>query len=84
MHYNETNSQVFANGEKITDFTAKDLEINDDPICLGNISKYFSESDTNKTGLFGSVYYFSVDYRPVTVNNIIKIHEYLMNKCNIK
>ena len=48
IHYNKQNSYIFANGDKITDFTAKDSEINNDPICLGNISKDFSESDTKK------------------------------------
>ena len=37
LHYNKQNSYIFANGNKITDFTAKDSEINSDPICLGNI-----------------------------------------------
>ena len=39
IHYNsgKNKSHIFANGEKITDFTAKDSEINSGPICLGNI-----------------------------------------------
>ena len=53
LHYNGKNSHIFANGEKITDFTAKDLERNTDPICLGNISKNFSESDTKRQGYMG-------------------------------
>ena len=48
LHYNGKNSRIFENGEKITDFTAKDSEINTDFICVGNISKNFSESDTKK------------------------------------
>ena len=79
LHYNKQNIHIFANGNKIIDFTAKDSEINNDPICLGNTSKDFSESDTKKTGLYGSVYYFSVDYRPTFVDDIIKIHKYLIN-----
>ena len=47
------NSHLFPNGEKITDFAAKDSEINTDPICLGNISKNFSESDTKRQGYVG-------------------------------
>ena len=49
LHYGK-NSHILANGEKITDFTVKDSEINTDPICLENISKNFSESDTKKQG----------------------------------
>ena len=48
LHYNKENSYIFPNGHKITTFKAKDSEINNDPICLGNISKEFSESDTKK------------------------------------
>ena len=33
LHYNKQNSGIFANGDKITDFTVKDSEINNDPIC---------------------------------------------------
>ena len=48
LHYNKQNSYIFANGNKITDFTAKDSEINSESICLGNISQDFSESNTKK------------------------------------
>ena len=48
LHYNGKNSHIFSNGYKIGDFTAKDSEMNNNPICLGNISKDFSESDTRK------------------------------------
>ena len=80
LHCNKQNSYIFANGNKITDFAAKDSEINNDPICLGNISQHFSESYTEKTDLYGSVYYFSIDYTPTPVDDISKIHKYLMNK----
>ena len=74
LHYNKENSFIFSNGHKITDFKAKDSEINNDPICLGNISKEFSESDTKKAGLHRIVYYFSVDHEPTSVYDIVKIH----------
>ena len=81
LHYN---GHIFANGEKITDFLDADSEINDDPICIGNISKHSSESDTKKTGLYGSVYHFSVDYRQNSVSDIVKIHKYLLSKYKIR
>ena len=52
LHYNKQNSHIFANGNKITDLTAKDSEINNNPICLGNISKDFSESDTKNRAVW--------------------------------
>ena len=36
-----------------------------------------------KTGLNGHVYDFSVDDGAITVNNILGIHKYLMEKNNI-
>ena len=50
LHHNKQNSYIFGSGDKITDFAAKDSEINNDPVCLGNISKDFSESDSKKQG----------------------------------
>ena len=37
LDYNKQNSPISANGEKITDFIAKDSEINNDLIYLGDI-----------------------------------------------
>ena len=52
LHYNKQNSYIFANGNKITDFTAKDSEINSESICLGNISQDFSESNTKNRSVW--------------------------------
>ena len=61
IHYNKKHSYVFTNRDKIIEFAAKDSDINNlmitIPICLGNISKHFSEDDTRKIGLHGSVYF---------------------------
>ena len=37
-----------------------------------------------KTGLYGHVYDFSVDYESTDVDDILDIHKYLMNKHDIK
>ena len=39
LHYNGGNSYLFVNGTEITKFKAKDSEIVESPLCLGNISK---------------------------------------------
>ena len=80
MHYNKKNSYIFSNGHKVTDFKAKYSKINNNPICLGNISKEFLERDTKKTGLHGIVYYFSAYHEPTSVYDIVKIHKYLENQ----
>ena len=62
LHYNGVNSYLFVNGTEIIKFTAKDSEIVATPICLGNISEEFSTVSLKKTGLYGYVHDFSVDY----------------------
>ena len=44
-------------------------------MCLGNISKYFTIDNINKTGLTGNVQVFSVD-----TNDVLDIDRYLMKK----
>ena len=83
LHYNGDNSYLFVNGTEITKFKAKDLEIVPNPICLRNISEDFSVSNMKKTGLYGSAFDFSVDYRVTAVDNILDIHKYLMKKNGI-
>ena len=48
VHYNGANSYIFVNGTEIIKFKTKDTEINPYNICLGNISKDFSESNIKK------------------------------------
>ena len=38
LHYNGSNSFLFVNSTKISQFKAKDSEIKKNPLCLGNIS----------------------------------------------
>ena len=33
-----------------------------------------------KTGLYGSVYYFSTDQKAIAVNDILDVHNYLYRK----
>ena len=78
LHYNGANNYLFVNGTEIIKFKANDSEIVATPLCLGNITKEFSDDNTKKTGLNGYVYDFSVDYDTVAVSNILDIHKYLM------
>ena len=54
LHYNKNNSFLFVNATKLYQFEAKDSEIKDYTLCLGNISKYFRIIN-KKTGLKGTV-----------------------------
>ena len=66
------------------EFKAKDSSIVANPLILGNISKDWGATNMKKTGLFGYVYDFSVDYGVVNFLDIVSIHKYLMMKNNIK
>ena len=65
-------------------FKAKDSQIVANPLCLGIISKDFSESHMKKTGLYESFYEFSIDHKVVAVDDILNIQKYLTKKHNIE
>ena len=75
LHYNVVNSYIFVNGAKIYKSKSKDSDINTSPFNLDNISKHFSVDNTKKTGLFGHVYDFSVNYDSIDANDILDIHK---------
>ena len=83
--YNGDNSYLFVNGIEIYKFKAKEYEIKDGQteICLGNISRDFSVDNMKKTGLYGNVRDFSIDFTSIAVNDILCIHKYLMKKNGI-
>ena len=60
LHFNGANSYLFVNGTEIIKFKTKDSEIVAYPLCLGNISEDFSVANIKKTGLYGSIFNFSV------------------------
>ena len=83
LHYNGDNSYLFVNGKQVINFKAKYSEIKAYHLYLRNISKDFSASDWEDTGLYGNVYDFSVDYSAITNDKILDIHNYLMKKKTI-
>ena len=60
MHYNGNNSFLYVNAIKVYRFKAKDSEIKQYPLCLGNISGDSSANNMDRTGLNGCVYDFSL------------------------
>ena len=84
LHYNGANSYLFVNGTEIIKFKAKNPQIRACSLCLGNISKDWSQDNMKKkTGFNGYIYYFSTDYNAITVSDILDIHKYLMKKNKI-
>ena len=65
------------------DFKAKDSELTSTLLGLGNISNNFPVSNMKKTGFYGNVCDFSVDYDNISVDNILNIHKYLTRKRSI-
>ena len=61
LHYNGANSYLFVNGTEIIKLKANDLEILAYSLCLGNISKDWSQDNMKKTAFNGYIYDFSID-----------------------
>ena len=85
LHYNGDNSCLLVDGKEMIKFKTKDSEIVANPFRIGNISKIFSERNMTKTGLYGSIYEFSIDHKAIAINDILDIHKYLTKKtqCSI-
>ena len=83
MHCNKTNSYLFVSGTEIIKFKAKDSEIRAYSLCLGNISKDWSQDNIKKAEFNGYIYDFSTDYNVISVSDILEIHKYLMKKNGI-
>ena len=88
LQYNGDNSYLFVNSQKVTQFKAKNSEINAKRTFLGSLvgnKGYYdvsdlSKDDANNIKMYGNVYDFSVDYSSISHDNILKIHKYLMKK----
>ena len=83
LHYSGANSYLSVKGTEIIKFKAKDSEIIPYSLCLGNISKDWTNDNMKKTGFNGYVYDFSTDYNVIATSDIIDIHKYLMKRNNI-
>ena len=84
LHYNGDDSYLFVNGKQELKFKAKDDQIVKEILCLENISDDWTAANaTNKTGLWGEIYDFAVDYTSTNIGDIYNIHRYLVKKHNI-
>ena len=86
LHYNGDNSYLFVNGGEELKFKVKTFnnEMKQNILRLGNLSSNWSSANSTKTGLYGSVCDFAVDYSPVdSVGRIHDIHRYFMKKHDI-
>ena len=85
LRYNGDNSYLFVNGRQELKFKAKTDQLVKEKLCIGNLSDQWTASESEKTGLYGNIYDFLVDYQAVVgVGPIYDMHRYLMTKHNIK
>ena len=84
LHYNGDDSYLFVNGRQELKFKAKNDQLVKEKLCIGNFSDQWTESESEKTGLYGNIYDFVVDYEAIVgVGPIYDMHRYLMPKHNI-
>ena len=75
---------MFVNGRQELNFKAKDDQLMNEKLCLGNLSVQWTTSESEITGLYGSIYDFVVDYKAIKGEKpIYDNHRYLMTKHNI-
>ena len=85
LHYNGDDSYLFINGRQELKFKAKDDQIISERLCLGNLSDQWTTSESEKTGLYGNIYDFVVDYKKIVgVKAVYDMHMYLLTKHNIR
>ena len=79
LHYNGDDSYLFVNGRQELKFKAKTDQLVKEKLCIGNLSDQWTARESEKTGLYGNIYYILVDYQAtVGVGPICDMHRYLM------
>ena len=85
LHYNGDESYFFVNGRQELKFKAKTDQLVKEKLCIRNLSDQWTASESEKTGLYGNIYDFLVDYQAIIgVGPIYDMHRYLMAKHNIR
>ena len=85
LHYNGDESYFFVNGRQELKFKAKTDQLCKEKLCIGNLSDQWTARQSEKTGLYGNIYDFVVDYEQIVgVKTIYDMHRYLMTKHNIR
>ena len=84
MHYNGDDSYLFVNGKQELKFKCNTENLVKEKLCIGNFSDQWTANESEKTGLYGNIYDFVVDYKFINgVKPIYDMHRYLMTRHNI-
>ena len=85
LHYNGDDSYLFVNGRQELQFKTKTDQLVEEKLCIANLSDKWTTSESEKTGLYGNIYDFVVDYEAIIgVKATCDMHRCLMVKHNIK
>ena len=84
LRYNGDNSYLFVNGRQELNFKAKTDQLVKEKLYIGNLSDQWTTRESEKTGVYGKIYDFVVDYEQISgVKAIYDMHRYLITKHNI-
>ena len=84
LHYNGNVSYLFVNGRQELKFKTKTDKLIKEKLCTGNLSDQWTTSESEKTGLYGKIYDFVVDYEQIVeTTKILDMHKYLIIKHSI-
>ena len=84
LHYNGDDSYLFVNSRQELKFKAKNDQFVKEKLCIRNLSNQSTTSESAKTGLYGNIYDFAVDYEAIIgVGQIYDMHRFLMTKHNV-
>ena len=85
MHYNGDDSYLLVNSRQELKFKAKTDQLVKEKLGIGNLSDQLTASESEKTGLYGNIYDFFIDYQAIVgVGPIYDMHRYLMPKHNVR
>ena len=83
LHYNGDDSYLFVNSKQELRFKCKTENLAKEKLCIRNFSDQWTASESEKTGLYGNIYNFLVDYKSINGGKpIYDMHRYLMKKHN--
>ena len=84
LHYNGDDSYLFVNGKQELKFKSKTEHLVKEKLCIGNLNSNWNPFEAQKTGSYGNIYDFVIDYKEmVGVSPIYDMRRYLMAKHNI-
>ena len=84
LHYNDNNSSLYVNGNQELKFKAKTDQLVQEKLCLGNLSDQWTTSESEKTGVYGKIYDFVVDFEQIAgTTKILDMHRYFITKHSI-